>query len=128
MVRNDGQIACSMVREGKWWLLDGSQLGDPAGLPGRPTGSAHAVDAFEPDVVYLLFGWPGVGGGRELDDGTVITPCEAGVDDRWRFEYQAMIRPVRGVGNRRVLVGGAARDSTIADQRSGDGLSECGVG
>ncbi|MGK0274706.1 MAG: peptidoglycan/LPS O-acetylase OafA/YrhL [Ilumatobacter sp.] len=41
--------------------------------------------------VYLLFGWPGVGGGRELDDGTVITPCEAGFDDRWRFEYQAMI-------------------------------------
>jgi peptidoglycan/LPS O-acetylase OafA/YrhL len=90
MVRNDGQIACSMVREGKWWLLDGSQLTDPQDCRGDDRFGA-AVEAFEPDVVYLLFGWPGVGGGRELDDGTVITPCEAGFDDRWRFEYQAMI-------------------------------------
>ncbi len=89
-VRNDGQIACSMVREGKWWLLDGSQLGDPEDCRSADR-FGDAVDAFEPDVVYLLFGWPGVGGGRELDDGTVITPCEAGFDDRWRFEYQAMI-------------------------------------
>jgi len=90
VVRNDGQIACSMVREGKWWLLDGLQLGDP-----RDCQSADrfgdVVDLFAPDVVYLLFGWPGVGGGRELDDGSIITPCEAGFDDRWRFEYQAMI-------------------------------------
>lgn len=90
VVRNDGQIACSMVREGKWWLLDGSQLGDP-----RDCQSADrfgdVVDVFGPDVVYLLFGWPGVGGGRELDDGSVITPCEAAFDDRWRVEYQAMI-------------------------------------
>jgi peptidoglycan/LPS O-acetylase OafA/YrhL len=90
IVRNDGQIACSMVREGKWWLLDGLQLGDPQDCRGADR-FGDAVDAFEPDVVYLLFGWPGVGGGRELDDGTVITPCEAGFDDRWRFEYQAMI-------------------------------------
>jgi peptidoglycan/LPS O-acetylase OafA/YrhL len=91
VVRNDGQIACSMVREGKWWLLDGSQLGDPEDCRGADR-FGDVVDAFEPDVVYLLFGWPGVGGGRELDDGTVITPCEPGFDDRWRFEYQAMIR------------------------------------
>lgn len=90
-VRNDGQIACSMVREGKWWLLDGLQLGDPEDCRSA-NRFGDAVDVFEPDVVYLLFGWPGVGGGRELDDGTVITPCEAGFDDRWRLEYQAMIR------------------------------------
>ena len=119
IVRNDGQIACSMVREGKWWLPDGSQLGDPEDCRGTDR-FGDAVDAFEPDVVYLLFGWPGVGGGRELDDGTVITPCEAGFDDRWRFEYQAMIR--RFEESVTVVFSSVAPPAIpIAEQRPGTG-------
>lgn len=118
-VRNDGQIACSMVRAGKWWLLDDSQLGDPQDCRGADR-FGDAVDAFEPDVVYLLFGWPGVGGGRELDDGSVIRPCEAGFDDRWRFEYQAMIR--RFEESATVVFSSVAPPAIpIAEQRPGTG-------
>ena len=41
--------------------------------------------------MLLLFGWSGGIAGRQLDDGTIIAPCDAAFDEQYRVEYQSLI-------------------------------------
>ncbi len=89
-VRNIAAIACPVIDDGEWWFSNGTQLRVPAVCEGDTRFQAE-VDSFRPDVVYVLFGWPGGGGGQQLADGTIVRPCEPGFDDLWRDDYQSLV-------------------------------------
>jgi hypothetical protein len=92
-VMNVGGIACSVIHEGVWWLGDGTNLVDNPGCDG-PDRYDQVIADWEPDVVLTLFGWPGVGAGQQLDDGSVVQPCEPGFDERWLRDYRAMVERI----------------------------------
>jgi peptidoglycan/LPS O-acetylase OafA/YrhL len=92
-VMNVGGIACSVIHEGVWWLGDGTNLVDNPGCDG-PDRYDQVIADWKPDVVLTLFGWPGVGAGQQLEDGTVVQPCEPGFDDRWLRDYRAMVERI----------------------------------
>ncbi|MEP4651721.1 MAG: hypothetical protein ABJ314_16160, partial [Ilumatobacter sp.] len=87
-ILNLAQIACPVIQEGEWWLSDGSTLRAPDQCRGDDR-FADDLAAFAPDVVYVLFGWPG-GGGRRLDDGSIVQPCEPGFDQRWARDLEQL--------------------------------------
>jgi peptidoglycan/LPS O-acetylase OafA/YrhL len=89
-VRNIAAIACPVIDDGEWWFSNGTRLRVPAVCDGDQRFEAE-VDSFRPDVVYVLFGWPGGGGGQQLADGTIVRPCEPGFDDLWRDDYQSLV-------------------------------------
>jgi peptidoglycan/LPS O-acetylase OafA/YrhL len=89
-VRNEGLIACSVVTDGRWTGEGVWELDDPEACA-RPDRFAAAVEAFAPDVTFLLFGWPGVGGGRRLEDGRTISPCDPEFDRRWIEELSLVV-------------------------------------
>ncbi len=92
-VKNVGGIACSVIHEGVWWLSDGTNLVDNPGCDG-PERYDQVIADFEPDVVLTLFAWPGVGAGQQLDDGSVVQPCEPGFDERWLRDYRDMVERI----------------------------------
>ena len=92
-VMNIGGIACSVIHEGVWWLGDGTNLVDNPGCDG-PERYDQVIADWQPDVVLTLFGWPGVGAGQQLDDGSVVKPCEPGFDERWLRDYRAMVERI----------------------------------
>jgi peptidoglycan/LPS O-acetylase OafA/YrhL len=92
-VMNVGGIACSVIHEGVWWLSDGTNLVDNPGCDG-PERYDRVIADFEPDVVLALFAWPGMGAGQQLDDGSVVQPCEPGFDERWLRDYRAMVERI----------------------------------
>ena len=92
-VMNVGGIACSVIHEGVWRLGDGTNLVDNPGCDG-PERYDQVIADWQPDVVLTLFGWPGVGAGQQLDDGSVVQPCEPGFDERWLRDYRAMVERI----------------------------------
>ncbi len=118
-VMNVGGIACSVIHEGVWWLGDGTTLVDNPGCDG-PERYDQVIADFEPDVVLALFGWPGVGAGQRLDDGSVVQPCEPGFDERWLRDYQAMVERIdRGA----VAVVSTVAPPTLPKQEQGPGTA-----
>ncbi len=89
-VRNIAAIACPVIDDGEWWFSDGTRLRVPAVCDGAQRFQSE-VDSFRPDVVYVLFGWPGGGGGQQFADGTIVQPCQPGFDDIWRADYQSLV-------------------------------------
>jgi hypothetical protein len=92
-VMNIGGIACSVIHEGVWLLGDGTNLVDNPGCDG-PERYDQVIADWRPDVVLTLFGWPGVVAGQQLDDGSVVKPCEPGFDERWLRDYRAMVERI----------------------------------
>ena len=89
-VRNIAAIACPVIDDGEWWFSDGTRLRAPAVCEGAQRFQ-NELDSFRPDVVYVLFGWPGGGGGQQLADGTIVQPCQPEFDDLWRADYQSLV-------------------------------------
>jgi peptidoglycan/LPS O-acetylase OafA/YrhL len=88
-VRNEGNVPCSVMQEGAGWGLGGDVIVDNPDCVGPDRYDALMAE-YRPDVVLTLFGWPGALGGRQLDDGSVVLPCEPGFDERWLRDYRAM--------------------------------------
>ena len=89
-VTNRSVIACPVTWEGEWRFDDGRLITDPPACDG-PDRFASDVAETDPDLVLLLFGWSGGIAGRQLDDGTIIAPCDAAFDEQYRVEYQSLI-------------------------------------
>ena len=89
-VTNRSVIACPVTWEGEWRFDDGRLITDPPTCDG-PDRFASDVAETDPDLVLLLFGWSGGIAGRQLDDGTIIAPCDAAFDEQYRAEYQSLI-------------------------------------
>ena len=83
-------IACPVILEGVNVLDDGSTVANPVDCSTDHRFS-HSIDDTDPDVVLLLFGWPGIGGGRLLDDGTTTVPCETRFDTVWGDDYESLV-------------------------------------
>ena len=117
-VRNGAVIACPVLRAGRW-KFDGKMLDDPE-VCERDDRFAEDVAAFQPDVVFMVFGWPGIGDGRYLDDGRVIFPCEAAFDVAWADEFELLAHRFTDVA--RVVVatvpppGGPAESSSAGSE------------
>ncbi len=92
-VMNVGGIACSVIHEGIWRLSDGTNLADNPSCDG-PDRYDGVIAQWQPDVVLTLFGWPGVGAGQQLADGSVVEPCDAGFDERWLRDYGDMVERI----------------------------------
>jgi peptidoglycan/LPS O-acetylase OafA/YrhL len=89
-VRNVGGILCSIIQEGVWWGLGDRNLPDNPRCDG-PGRYDQVIEEYQPDVVLMMFGWPGAFGGRQLDDGSVVLPCEPAFDERWLRDYREMV-------------------------------------
>ncbi len=92
-VTNRSVIACPVTFEGDWLFDDGRLIGDPAACD-APDRFAADVAEVDPDLVFFLFGWGGGIAGRQLPDGEVVAPCDAGFDDRYRSAYAELIERV----------------------------------
>jgi peptidoglycan/LPS O-acetylase OafA/YrhL len=89
-VTNRSIIACPVTWEGRWAFDDGRLIGDPPECDGDDRFSADVAEV-DPDLILLMFGWPGTISGRELDDGTVVAPCEPGFDVRFADEFRRLV-------------------------------------
>ncbi|NND74700.1 MAG: hypothetical protein HKN44_06795 [Ilumatobacter sp.] len=104
VVRNEGRVACPALRVGRW-KLEGMFIDDPEFCAGDDR-FASAVAEFDPDVLFVLFGWPARGEGRFLDDGSVISPCDPAFDGPWADELELVAR--RFEADTRVVVSNVA--------------------
>ncbi len=89
-VVNRSIIACPVTWEGRWAFDDGRLIGDPPECDGDDRFAGDVADA-DPDVILLMFGWPGTIAGRELDDGTIVAPCEPGFDEQFATELGRLV-------------------------------------
>ena len=89
-VTNRSVIACPVTWEGEWRFDDGRLISDPVECDGPDRFTAE-VEATDPDLVLLFFGWSGGIAGRQLDDGRIIAPCDAEFDELYRAEYQSLV-------------------------------------
>ena len=89
-VTNRSIIACPVTWEGRWAFDDGRLIGDPPECDGDDRFADDVADA-EPDLILIMFGWSGTIAGRELDDGTIVAPCESGFDDQFADELERLV-------------------------------------
>ncbi len=89
-VVNRSIIACPITWEGRWAFDDGRLIGDPPECDGDDRFAADVAEV-DADVIMLWFGWPGTIAGRELDDGTIVAPCEPGFDEQFGDEFQRLV-------------------------------------
>jgi hypothetical protein len=89
-VRNVGAILCPIIHEGVWWAMGGKLLPDHPSCEGRDRYD-RLIEEYRPDVVLTLFGWPGAFGGRQLDDGSVVLPCEPEFGEPFVRDYREMV-------------------------------------
>lgn len=90
-VRNAGIVGCPLLNVGAP-LVDGyPDWADPASCLGDDRFSDLVAD-YDPDLLFMLFEWPGVGGGRRLADGTELRPCDAAFDTAWADAYETLVR------------------------------------
>ena len=101
-VQNSAVPNCPVLRAGEPFV-DGLYplTADPAGCMADDRFS-ETVDDYDPDLIFMLFAWSGFGGGRELDDGTKLRPCDPAFDTAWAAEYETLVR--RFSGSARVIV------------------------
>jgi lysophospholipase L1-like esterase len=101
-VRNAGTISCGIITDGGRLRLDGGgELDDPSWCAGWPDRWRAELDAFHPDVVLLVIGWPGLGDRRV--DGAWRHPCDRVFDARYRDVSRVALDVLGRVG-RRVVV------------------------
>jgi hypothetical protein len=89
-VVNRSVIACPVTWEGRWAFDDGRMIGDPPECDGDDRFAGDVAEA-DPDVILMMFGWPGTISGRQLDDGTIVAPCESGFDERFATELARLV-------------------------------------
>lgn len=90
-VRNAGIVGCPLLNLGAP-IVDGyPDWADPASCLGDDRFSDLVAD-YDPDLLFMLFEWAGVGGGRRLADGTELRPCEAAFDTAWADAYETLVR------------------------------------
>ncbi len=89
-VINRSIIACPVTWEGRWAFDDGRLIGDPPECDGDDRFADVVTDA-DPDVILLMFGWPGTIAGRELTDGTIVAPCEPEFDEQFADELARLV-------------------------------------
>ena len=89
-VINRSIIACPVTWEGRWAFDDGRLIGDPAECDGEDRFSDDVAEV-DPDLILMMFGWPGTISGRELDDGTIVAPCEPTFDDQFGDELTNLV-------------------------------------
>jgi peptidoglycan/LPS O-acetylase OafA/YrhL len=88
---NHGIVACPVHPEGRWRYDSGTAADDPAACDGADRFDAIVAET-DPDLIVLLFGWPGTIAGRELADGRVVTACEDEHDRRWAHGHVDLVR------------------------------------
>lgn len=101
-VRNAGTISCGIITDGGRLRLDGGgELDDPSWCAGWPDRWRAELDAFKPDVVLLVIGWPGLGDRRV--DGEWRHPCDPVFDTRYRDVTRVALSVLAGASRRVVI-------------------------
>jgi len=88
-ILNVGRVGCSIVDEGAWVFEGDVLFARPDACSGDLRYEAD-LERFEPDVVLMLFGWPGTGEYR-FDDGVTLAACSERFDEAWRTDYQRLV-------------------------------------
>jgi lysophospholipase L1-like esterase len=101
-VRDAGTISCGIITDGGKLRLDGGgELDDPSWCPGWPSRWRAELDAFDPDVVLVVLGWPGLGDRRVA--GEWRHPCDPVFDARYRDVTRFALGVAGGTGARVVI-------------------------
>ncbi|MDX2379734.1 MAG: hypothetical protein QNM02_08245, partial [Acidimicrobiia bacterium] len=116
-VTNRSVVACPVLWQGKWAFDDGRSFEGPVECQGDDRFSDVVTDV-DPDVILLMFGWPGTISGWQFDDGTVVAPCEPGFDEAFGDEYDALVGRLESTAQ--VVVATVAPPSEFGDQQQSD--------
>ena len=88
-VVNRSIIGCPVLTVGLLGGGGGVEIPDPPDCV-TEDGFAPFVEEVAPDVVLTLFGWSGDFGGRILENGEVLEPCEPGFDEPFGAAYEEL--------------------------------------
>jgi peptidoglycan/LPS O-acetylase OafA/YrhL len=101
-VRNAGTISCGLLTDGGGLRLDGGgYLEDPSWCPGWPERWVAELSAFDPDLVLVVIGWPGLGDRRI--DGEWRHPCDPVFDARYAEVVDHALGMLAAPGRRVVI-------------------------
>src|SRR5207253_7311044 len=101
-VRNAGAISCGLLTAGGRLRLDGGgYVADPDWCGDWPTRWEAELDAFHPDVVLLVIGWPGLG--DRMIQGEWHHPCDPVFDDYYASVVQRAVTLLGSTGARVVV-------------------------